>query len=229
MQPASPSPSYGLSAGRKSSWARSAVPYENWESAVSLRPSAAKRRIRAAGAAALAAVASAALTAGSAVAAPAPAAPAPDFDALRQSLNSVVTAGSPGAFALVSDRAGQGGQVSVGTGDLATRTPVNPRGQFRVGSITKYVLSCGVQVYGHDGIIEGYQTYSYTTKDGSRQLTVSADASNNSTVFAAERTALDPVFCGAASSPAAARQAKASADHVAREETVGVAPQPVRN
>ncbi|MEE4546852.1 serine hydrolase domain-containing protein [Streptomyces sp. V4-01] len=425
---------------------------------MSPRPPAPKRRALIAGAAALTAVASALLTAGSAAAAPATAAPAPDLAGLRQALNGVVAAGSPGAFALVSDRAGHGGEAAVGTGDLSTQAPVDPRGQFRVGSITKnftavltlqlvarhqvgldspaaaylpagtlpagspitvrqlldhtsglydysndlpgilvgdtvtgyqqwryntyapadlvagslthgaqfpagsqyaysntnfvvlgmiveqvtgkpfaqvlndrilqplgmthtrfvvprtgiggphavgyltqddrslplfdateqtaswiwtagaaisstadlnaywraltggallppaqlaqmetvipadasgtsfyglglreYVLSCGVQVFGHDGIVQGYQTYSYTTKDGSRQLTVSADASNNSSVFAAERTALDPVFCGAAPSPAAARRAADTARRVAREETVGVAPQPVRD
>jgi D-alanyl-D-alanine carboxypeptidase len=409
-----------------------------------------------AGVAALAAVASALLTAGTGEAASAAAAPAPDLAGLRQALNGVVTAGSPGAFALVSDRAGHGGSVAVGTGDLTTQAAVNPQGQFRIGSVTKnftavltlqlvarhqvdldtpavgylpegtlpadspitvrelldhtsglydysndlpgilvgdtvtgyqqwryntynpadlvagalshgsqftpgsqyqysntnfivlgmlvehvtaqpfaqvlndrilrplgmthtrfivprtdiggphaigyltqddrskplfdateqtaswiwsagaaisstadlnaywraltggallpkaqlaemetvhpadssgtsfyglgireYVLSCGVQVYGHDGILEGYQTYSYTTKDGSRQLTVSADASNNSAVFAAERAALDPVFCGAAPSAPAAHRAAAQSLRVAREETAGVTPRTV--
>lgn len=423
---------------------------------MSSRRPVAKRRSLASGAAALAAVVSAVLTAGSAVAASPADAPAPDLGGLRQALNSVVAAGSPGAFALVSDRAGHGGSVAVGTGDLVAQTPVNPQGQFRVGSITKnltavltlqlvarhqvdldapaagylpggtlpadspitvrqlldhtsglydysndlpgilvgdtvtgyqqwryttynpadlvagalshgsqftpgsqyqysntnfvvlgmlvehvtakpfakvlgerilrplgmahtrfivprtemggphavgyltqddrskplfdataqtaswiwtagavisstadlnaywraltggallpkaelaemetvnpadssgtsfyglgireYVLSCGVRVYGHDGILQGYQTYSYTTKDGARQLTVSADASNNSGVFAAERTALDPVFCGAAPSAPAARRAAADSYRVAQEETVGLAPRPL--
>ncbi len=437
------------------------------------RPRRPAPRALTASAVALAAGVCALLAPGSAVAAPAaPAAssapsasataadagaPAPDLAGLRQALDSVVTAGSPGAFALVSDRAGHGGEVAVGTGDLATRTPVNPLGQFRVGSVTKnftavltlqlvarhqveldapaadylpdgtlpagspitvrqlldhtsglydysndlpgilvgdtvtgyqqwrynvyapadlvadalshgsqftpgsryeysntnfvvlgmlveqvtekpyaqvlsdrilrplgmthtrfvvpdtaiggphaigyltqddrtqplfdateqtaswiwsagaaisstadlnaywraltggvllpaaqlaemetvspadssgtsfyglgiraYVLSCGVEVYGHDGIIEGYQTYSYTTKDGSRQVTVSANASNNPDVFAAERTALEPVFCGGQASTAAARQAAATARRVAREETAGAAAGSVR-
>jgi D-alanyl-D-alanine carboxypeptidase len=419
---------------------------------LSSRPLATKRRTLAA-AAALAAVAAALFTAGSASAAPAAALPAPDYAGLRQALNGVLTAGSPGAFALVSDRGGLGGTVSVGTGDVATQAPIDPQGQFRIGSITKnftavltlqlvahhqvdldapavdylpdgvlpadspitvrqlldhtsglydysndlpgilvgdtvtgyqqwryntynpadlvadalthgsqftpgsqyqysntnfvvlgmlvehvtgqpyatvlnerilqplglthtrfivprtdiggphaigyltqddrskplfdateqtaswiwtagaaisstadlnrywraltagellppaqlaemetmnpvdatsayglgmreYTLSCGTRVYGHDGIIEGYQTYSYTTKDGSRQVTVSADTSNNSTVFAAERAALDPVFCGAPSSPSAARRATADSLRIARQETAGFPPQP---
>ncbi|WP_327287455.1 serine hydrolase domain-containing protein [Streptomyces sp. NBC_01198] len=425
----------------------------------STRPSRSRRRLRAASAAvASAAAASVLLAAGPAGAAPAASGPAPDYPGLRQALAGVVAAGSPGAFALVSDRGGAGGTVSTGTGDLATQAPVDPRGRFRVGSITKnftavltlqlvarhqvdldapataylpggvlpagspitvrqlldhtsglydysndlpgilvgdtvtgyqqfryrtyapadlvagalthgsqftpgsqyeysntnfvvlgllvehltgepfakvltdrilrpagltatgfvvprtdipgphavgylteddrskplfdateqtaswiwtagaaisttadlnrywraltsgallpaaqlaemettqpadttgtsfyglgirqYTLSCGTQVYGHDGILQGYQTYSYTTKDGSRQLTVSADASNNSDVFAAERTALDPVFCGAPASPAATRKSATAATHVAQEETTGLAPAPLRH
>ncbi|MFG1811560.1 serine hydrolase domain-containing protein [Streptomyces sp. NPDC049040] len=426
----------------------------------STRPSGTRRRARAVASAAVASAATASvlLAAGPAGAAPAASGPAPDYAGLRQALASVVAAGSPGAFALVSDRGGAGGTVSTGTGDLATQAPVDPKGRFRVGSITKnftavltlqlvahhqvdldapvtgylpdgvlpagspitvrqlldhtsglydysndlpgilvgdtvtgyqqfryrtyapaalvagalthgsqftpgsrydysntnfvvlgllvehvtgqpfakvltdrilnpagmtatgfvvprkeitgphavgylteddrskplsdateqtaswiwtagaaistttdlnrywraltsgallpaaqlaemettqpadttgtsfyglgirqYTLSCGTQVYGHDGILQGYQTYSYTTKDGSRQLTVSADASNNSTVFAAERTALDPVFCGAPASPAATRGSAAAAAHVAQEETTGRAPALLRH
>jgi D-alanyl-D-alanine carboxypeptidase len=407
--------------------------------------------------AALAAIATALPTAGTASAAPAPVAPAPDYAGLRQALNGVVAAGSPGTYALVSDRGGHGGTVSVGTGDIATQAPIDPKGQFRIGSITKnftavlalqlvaqhevdldtpavdylpggvlpagspitvrellnhtsglydysndlpgilvgdtvtgyqqfryktyapadlvagalshgsqftpgsqyqysntnfvvlgmlvehvtgkpfatvlnerilqplgmndtrfivpstdiggphavgyltqddrskplfdataqtaswiwtagaaisstadlntywraltagallpkeqlaemetmvpvgstgtsfyglgmraYTLSCGTQVYGHDGIVEGYQTYSYTAKDGSRQVTIAANASNNGDVFAAERAALDPVFCGVPSTPAAKRQAAAASAHIAKEETVGVSPEPLR-
>lgn len=427
---------------------------------MSSRPPGAKRRSLVV-AAALVAVASAVSTAGPAAAAPQTALPAPDYAGLDRALANVVAAGSPGAFALVSDRGGHGGTVSTGTGDLTAQTPVDPEGEFRIGSITKnftavltlqlvarhqvdldapaagylpagvlpagspitvrqlldhtsglydytddlpgilvgdtvtgyqqfryatynpadlvakalthgsqftpgseyqysntnfvvlgllvenvtgkpfaqvlnerilrpagltgtryivprtdlggphatgylteddrtkplfdateqtgswigtagaaisgtadlnkywraltsgrllpgqqlaemettqpadstgtsfyglgirrYTLSCGTQVFGHDGIVQGYQTYSYTTKDGSRQLTVSANASNNPNVFAAERTALDPVFCGTPSSPAAARSAarRAAADsaHVAKEETGGVAPRALR-
>ncbi|WP_329172581.1 serine hydrolase domain-containing protein [Streptomyces sp. NBC_01477] len=420
------------------------------------RSPATKRRTLVA-AAALAAAAVALPAAGTASAAPAAAAPAPDYAGLRQALNSVVAAGAPGAYALVSDRDGHSGTVGVGTGDLATGAPIDPKGQFRIGSITKnftavlalqlvaqhrveldapaagqlpagvlpagspitvrdllnhtsglydysndlpgilvgdtvtgyqqfryktyapgdlvagalshgpqftpgskyqysntnfvvlgmlvehitgkpfatvlnerilrplgmhdtrfvvprtdiggrhaigyltqddrskplfdataqtaswiwsagaaisstadlntywraltagallpeeqlaemeavvpvdatgtssyglgmraYTLSCGTRVYGHDGILEGYQSYSYTTKDGSRQVTIAANASNNGDVFAAERTALDPVFCGAPSSPAAKRRAAAGAGRVAAEETVGVSPEALR-
>ncbi|MBM9510720.1 serine hydrolase domain-containing protein [Actinacidiphila acididurans] len=424
---------------------------------MSSRPIGAAGRRAVVAAAASAAVASLLFTAGPASAAPATGAlPAPDYQGLRQAVNGVVAAGSPGVFAQVSDRGGAGGTVSAGTGDLTTQAPVDPQGQFRVGSITKnftavlvlqlvarhqvdldapaagylpsgvlpadspitvrqlldhtsglydytndlpgilvgdtvtgyqqfryatydpadlvadalthgsqftpgsryqysntnfvvlgmlvehvtaepfaqvlnerilwpagmkdtrfvvprtgiggphavgylteddrskplfdateqtgswiwtagaaisgtadlnrywraltggrllppeqlaemetmqpadatgtsfyglglraYTLSCGIQVYGHDGIVQGYQTYSYTTADGSRQVTVSANASNNSAVFAAERATLDPVFCGAPAAPAAARVAATASVHVAREETTGVSPEPL--
>ncbi|WP_329133696.1 beta-lactamase family protein [Streptomyces sp. NBC_01476] len=424
---------------------------------MSSRPAGAKRRTLVV-AAALAAAASVLFTSGPATAAPAAALPAPDYAGLRQALRDVVAAGSPGAFAQVSDRGGAGGTVVTGTGDITTQAPVDPHGQFRVGSITKnfvavlvlqlvarhqvgldapaagylaagvlpadspitvrqlldhtsglydysndlpgilvgdtvtgyqqfryatydpadlvadalthgsqftpgsqyqysntnfvalgllveyvtgkpfaqvldqrilrpagltgtrfvvprtdipgphatgylteddrskplsdateqtaswiwtagaaisttadlntywraltagellpaaqlaqmettrpadstgtsfyglgiraYTLSCGTQVYGHDGIVQGYQTYSYTTKDGSRQVTVSANASNNGDVFAAERTALDPVFCGSAAKAPAARAASGtSAAHTEEEETAGAATRPLR-
>ena len=84
----------------------------------------------------------------------------------------------------------------------------------------EYKLSCGVDVYGHDGIIEGYQTYAYTTKDGSRQVTISADASNNTAIFAAERKVLNPVFCGKPAPAAAEKASTSDAVRVADEEAV---------
>lgn len=87
--------------------------------------------------------------------------------------------------------------------------------------LREYDLSCGVRVFGHDGIIEGYQTYTYTTKDGARQVTVSADASNNPKVFAAERQVLEPVFCGRPASAAAQKQAAADAGRTSHEEAAG--------
>ncbi|HEY3478660.1 MAG TPA: serine hydrolase domain-containing protein, partial [Streptomyces sp.] len=63
--------------------------------------------------------------------------PQPDLQGLRTALQGVVTAGAPGAFARVSDAGSADRSVSVGTGDLSTNSPVDPNGQFRVGSINK--------------------------------------------------------------------------------------------
>ena len=97
---------------------------------------------------------------------------------------------------------------------------VNSTTRYGLG-LREYELPCGVDVYGHDGIIEGYQTYSYTTKNGSRQVTISANASNNMNVYAAELLALTPVFCGTEATPAAKKVAVANAVQVARAETNG--------
>jgi D-alanyl-D-alanine carboxypeptidase len=97
---------------------------------------------------------------------------------------------------------------------------VNSTTRYGLG-LREYELPCGVDVYGHDGIIEGYQTYAYTTKDGSRQVTISANASNNMNIYASELLALTPVFCGTPATPAAKKLAVANAVQVAKEEVAG--------
>lgn len=154
----------------------------------------------------------------------------PLFDATEQTASWIGTAGA--AISDTADlnrywRALTGGTLlpAAQLAQMETMHPENAAGTSSYGlGMRQYTLSCGTQVYGHDGIVQGYQTYSYTTADGSRQVTISANASNNSTVFAAERAALDPVFCGSAAGSAATRQASEDSAHVAREETTGVAP-----
>ncbi len=102
---------------------------------------------------------------------------------------------------------------------METMETVDSTSGYGLG-MREYKLSCGVDVYGHDGIIEGYQTYAYTTADGAKQVTISANASNNTAVFAAERQVLNPVFCGGSVPSAAAKKAAAAdATRVAREES----------
>lgn len=154
----------------------------------------------------------------------------PLFDATEQTASWIGTAGA--AISSTADlnrywRALTSGELlpAAQLAEMEATQPVDSTGTSFYGlGMRQYTLSCGTQVYGHDGIVQGYQTYSYTTKDGSRQLTVSADASNNSQVFAAERAALDPVFCGKQSSPSAARLSSTVSAHVVKEETTGVAP-----
>jgi D-alanyl-D-alanine carboxypeptidase len=105
---------------------------------------------------------------------------------------------------------------------METTRALDSTGTSRYGlGLRSYRLSCGVTVIGHDGILQGYQTYAYTTSDGSRQVTVSANASNNSAVFAAERRALDPAFCGTPAPAAGQRAANASSVRAAGEEAAG--------
>ncbi|OIJ98495.1 peptidase M15 [Streptomyces sp. MUSC 14] len=73
----------------------------------------------------------------------------------------------------------------------------------RVDSTTAYGLGlrrrslpCGVSVYGHTGIVQGYYTYAFATKDGSRSLAAVATTSNNGQVQQAMWGVLDSAFCG---------------------------------
>jgi D-alanyl-D-alanine carboxypeptidase len=62
---------------------------------------------------------------------------------LQAALDVAVTAGSPGAHAGVVDDGGRWHGVS-GVGDLVNRSAPDPRGQVRVGSITKTVVATAV-------------------------------------------------------------------------------------
>lgn len=73
----------------------------------------------------------------------------------------------------------------------------------RVDSTTAYglglrrrELSCGVSVYGHTGVVQGYYTYAFATKDGSRSVAAVATTSNNGKVQDAMGGVLDSAFCG---------------------------------
>ncbi|MER6065685.1 serine hydrolase domain-containing protein [Streptomyces sp. NPDC001792] len=75
----------------------------------------------------------------------------------------------------------------------------------RVGTTTSYGLGlrrrdlpCGVSVYGHTGVVQGYSTYAFASKDGARSLTAMADTSDNGKVADALGRALDAAFCGKA-------------------------------
>ncbi|KOV64214.1 serine hydrolase domain-containing protein [Streptomyces sp. MMG1121] len=73
----------------------------------------------------------------------------------------------------------------------------------RVDSTTAYGLGlrrrelpCGVSVYGHTGIVQGYYTYAFATKDGTRSLAAVANTSNNAKVQSAMTGVLESAFCG---------------------------------
>ncbi|MBO1418666.1 serine hydrolase [Streptomyces sp. FH025] len=58
-------------------------------------------------------------------------------------------------------------------------------------------LSCG-DVYGHGGIVQGFNTQSFTTPDGRRSVVTFANASNNGSVTQGLMNVLEPAFCGKA-------------------------------
>ncbi|MFH8793630.1 serine hydrolase domain-containing protein [Streptomyces sp. NPDC017941] len=69
--------------------------------------------------------------------------------------------------------------------------------------LREITLSCG-KVYGHGGIVQGYQTQSFATPDGRRTVVAFANASNNGGVTQALTNTLEPAFCGT-KPPAAAK------------------------
>ncbi|WP_240529688.1 serine hydrolase domain-containing protein [Streptomyces mangrovisoli] len=108
------------------------------------------------------------------------------------------------------------GAIISSTRDLNTFLSALARGQLtsaaqlkqmehweRVNATTAYglgfrrrTLSCGAQVYGHTGAVQGYYTYAFTTKDGRRSLTALANTSNNGAVLTALGRTLEAAFCG---------------------------------
>ncbi len=76
-------------------------------------------------------------------------------------------------------------------------TPVNSTTRYGLG-LRRRDLSCGVSVYGTaTGAVQGFYTYSFTSKDGRRSLTALANTSNNGTVLNTMARTLDSAFCGA--------------------------------
>jgi len=57
-------------------------------------------------------------------------------------------------------------------------------------------LSCGVSVYGHTGVVQGYYTYAFATKDGRRSFTAVATTSNNVAVLNTMLGTMESAFCG---------------------------------
>ncbi len=89
-------------------------------------------------------------------------------------------------------------------------TPVNATQGYGLG-LRRRDLSCGVSVYGHTGTVQGYYTYSFTSKDGKRSLTALANTSNNSNVLNVMPLTLEAAFCG--KKPTAAARSAAPAEH----------------
>jgi D-alanyl-D-alanine carboxypeptidase len=72
---------------------------------------------------------------------------------------------------------------------------VNGNTAYGLG-LRRRTLSCGVSVYGHTGAVQGYYTYAFTSKDGSRSISALANASNNGTLLNTMFGTLESAFCG---------------------------------
>ncbi|MDV9178314.1 serine hydrolase domain-containing protein [Streptomyces sp. W16] len=84
---------------------------------------------------------------------------------------------------------------AAGLAQMERWTPVNSTTRYGLG-LRRRDLSCGVSVYGHTGAVQGFYTYSFTSKDGRRSLTALANTSNNGTVLNTMAGTLESAFCG---------------------------------
>ncbi|MFH8574627.1 beta-lactamase family protein [Streptomyces zaomyceticus] len=97
---------------------------------------------------------------------------------------------------------------------MTTVTPTDTTNTRFYGlGLRRYDLSCGTQVYGHTGTVQGFYTYTFSTRDGRRSLSAMANTSNHGAANTALGGTLEAAFCGKKPAPAAsARSASPSAD-----------------
>ncbi|WP_407841459.1 serine hydrolase domain-containing protein [Streptomyces sp. DSM 116496] len=87
---------------------------------------------------------------------------------------------------------------------MLTVTPTDTTNTRFYGlGLRRYDLSCGAQVYGHTGTVQGFYTYAFTTRDGKRSLSAMANTSNRGQANTALGGTLEAAFCGKA--PVAAK------------------------
>ncbi|MFE0734759.1 MULTISPECIES: serine hydrolase domain-containing protein [Streptomyces] len=93
---------------------------------------------------------------------------------------------------------------------MTTVTPTDATNTRFYGlGLRRYDLSCGVQVYGHTGTVQGFYTYAFSTRDGRRSLSAVANTSNHGIANTALGGTLEPAFCG--KKPVAAPSARSAA------------------
>ncbi|MER6560914.1 serine hydrolase domain-containing protein [Streptomyces sp. NPDC001027] len=80
---------------------------------------------------------------------------------------------------------------------MTTVTPTDTTDTRFYGlGLRRYDLSCGTQVYGHTGTVQGYYTYAFATRDGRRSLSAMANTSNKGSANTALGGTLEAAFCG---------------------------------
>ncbi|GHC54383.1 serine hydrolase [Streptomyces flavofungini] len=104
-----------------------------------------------------------------------------------------------------------GGLLSDESVRQMTTTLPTPTAKVSYGlGLREIELSCG-KVYGHGGIVQGFQTQSFATRDGKKTVVVFANASNNTAVTQGLTNTLEPAFCGT-KPPAAAKVRRSAGD-----------------
>ncbi|MER7759338.1 serine hydrolase domain-containing protein [Streptomyces sp. NPDC097619] len=80
---------------------------------------------------------------------------------------------------------------------MLTMTPTDTTNTRFYGlGLRRYDLTCGTQVYGHTGTVQGFYTYAFTTRDGKRTLAAMANTSNRGAANTALGGTLEAAFCG---------------------------------
>ncbi|MFC9699946.1 serine hydrolase domain-containing protein [Streptomyces sp. NPDC056943] len=139
---------------------------------------------------------------------------APLVDSTEQTVSWAQSAGavisSPGDLNTFTSALMRGRLLSPAM--LETMTTVTPTDttntRFYGLGLRRYDLSCGTQIFGHTGTVQGFYTYAFSTRDGRRSLSAVANTSNHGSANTALGGVLEAAFCGkkpaAASSRAAA-------------------------
>ncbi|MER5967075.1 serine hydrolase domain-containing protein [Streptomyces sp. NPDC002057] len=101
---------------------------------------------------------------------------------------------------------------------MTTVTPTDATNTRFYGlGLRRYNLSCGTQVFGHTGTVQGFYTYTFSTRDGRRSLSAMANTSNRGVANTALGGVLEAAFCGKKPVPAAS--SRAAAPSAARDLT----------
>ncbi|KQX46159.1 serine hydrolase domain-containing protein [Streptomyces sp. Root1304] len=91
---------------------------------------------------------------------------------------------------------------------MTTVTPTDTTNTRFYGlGLRRYDLSCGTRVYGHTGTVQGFYTYTFSTRGGGRSLSAMANTSNHGAANTALGGTLEAAFCGKKPAAAASRAA----------------------
>ncbi|GAA2439138.1 serine hydrolase domain-containing protein [Streptomyces lavendulocolor] len=92
---------------------------------------------------------------------------------------------------------------------MTTVTPTDATNTRFYGlGLRRYNLTCGAQVFGHTGTVQGFYTYAFATRDGRRSLSAMANTSNRGAANTALGGTLEAAFCGKKPAVAGARSAR---------------------
>ncbi|MFC9594778.1 serine hydrolase domain-containing protein [Streptomyces sp. NPDC056944] len=95
---------------------------------------------------------------------------------------------------------------------MTTVTPTDAtKTRFYGLGLRRYDLSCGTQVFGHTGTVQGFYTYAFSTRDGRRSLSAVANTSNHGEANTALGGTLEAAFCGKKRAAASSRAASPAA------------------